>query len=84
MLPTEFIGGGPPEPTGFTVDDTVQMKTALNRIVAQVERAYLHRILQRHQGHLSQTAKAAGITRRTLYSKMKTYQLAATDYRNES
>ena len=50
--------------------------------MAQVERVYLDRLLVRHKGHLQKTADAAGITRRTLYTKMKVYGLDAGDYRN--
>jgi DNA-binding NtrC family response regulator len=53
----------------------------LDRTTAQIERAYLHRVLHRCRGHLSRTAEAAGITRRTLYTKMKAYGLDADDYR---
>ena len=42
---------------------------------------HLHRLLKRNDGHLINTAKAAGITRRTLYTKMKFYGLDAADYR---
>ena len=47
----------------------------------QVERAYLHRVLRRCGGHLEKTAEAADISRRTLYSKMKQYDLHATDFK---
>ena len=58
------------------------MKMAVDRAAVQVERTYLHRLLKRNNGHLINTAKAAGITRRTLYTKMKLYGLDAADYRN--
>jgi len=66
----------------LTIDDTVPMKHAVDRAAVQVERTYLHRLLKRNAGHLIKTAKAAGITRRTLYTKMKLYGLDAADYRN--
>jgi DNA-binding NtrC family response regulator len=66
----------------LTVDESVPMKHAVDRAAVQVERTYLHRLLKRNNGHLINTAKAAGITRRTLYTKMKLYGLDATDYRN--
>ena len=68
-------------PTVMTVDEGTSMKVAVERASAQVERAYLHRLLTRHRGHLQQTSDAAGITRRTLYNKMKAYGLDAADYR---
>ena len=66
----------------LTIDETVPMKMAVDRAAVQVERTYLHRLLKKNGGHLINTAKAAGITRRTLYTKMKLYGLDATDYRN--
>ena len=66
----------------LTIDENLPMKMAVERAAVQVERTYLHRLLKRHDGHLINTAKAAGITRRTLYTKMKLYGLDAADYRN--
>jgi len=65
----------------LTVDENVPMKLAVDRAAVQVERTYLHRLLKKNDGHLINTSKAAGITRRTLYTKMKLYGLDATDYR---
>jgi DNA-binding NtrC family response regulator len=82
MLPRSLLGSmSSHRPSAFAVDDAVPMKSAVEQVVAEVERAYLHRLLQRNRGHLSQTAEQAGITRRTLYNKMKSYQLNAADYR---
>lgn len=83
MLPPQLRGdrAGVPESTSFAVDDAVPMKSAVEQVVAEVERAYLHRLLQRNRGHLTLTATEAGVTRRTLYNKMKSYRLNAADYR---
>ncbi|MEC7949617.1 MAG: sigma-54 dependent transcriptional regulator, partial [Myxococcota bacterium] len=66
-------------PFGF--DEDQPMKAVLQQAGEQIERAYLQRQLRRHEGHLSKTAQAAGITRRTLYSKMRRLGLRAEDYR---
>ncbi len=63
------------------VNDNVPLKENLARVCQQVERAYLYKALKRHRGHLGNTAKWAGITRRTLYTKMKQYGLVAADFR---
>jgi len=65
----------------LAVDESLPMKLAVDQATVQVERTYLHRLLKRNDGHLINTAKAAGITRRTLYTKMKFYGLDAADYR---
>ena len=65
----------------LSFDDEQPMKVVLQQVGDQVERAYLQRQLRRHGGHLSRTAEAAGITRRTLYTKMRHLGLRAEDYR---
>ena len=84
MLPAEMTGvsthRGEAAPM-LDVDETQPMKEVVDRATAQVERTYLHRLLTQHGGHLLNTSKAAGITRRTLYNKMKAYGLDAADYR---
>ncbi len=88
MLPHDMQNGGAMRSDKYgttpllTVDETVPMKMAVERAAVQVERTYLHRLLKKNGGHLINTAKAAGITRRTLYTKMKLYGLDAADYRN--
>jgi len=82
LLPDDMTGSPVNDgPTLLPVNDSVSMKIATDQAVAQVERTYLQRLLKRNHGHLGRTADAAGITRRTLYTKMKAYGLDATDYR---
>ena len=84
-LPNDMRAQAPVEehlPNPLSADASEPLRAIVERATAQVERAYLHRVLHRHGGHLSRSAKAAGITRRTLYSKMKTYGLDAADYRS--
>ena len=69
---------------GFGFDESQPMKQVLQQVGEEVERAYLQRQLRRHEGHLSQTAAAAGITRRTLYTKMRSLGLRAEDFRDGS
>jgi two-component system, NtrC family, response regulator AtoC len=81
MLPANLTPGVAEHPSLLAVDHSVHMKTAVERATAQIERTYLHRLLTECEGHLGNTADAAGITRRTLYTKMKLYGLDAADYR---
>ena len=71
------MGAGP-----LAFDEDQPMKVVLQQVGEQVERAYLQRQLRRQGGHLSRTAEAAGITRRTLYTKMRQLGLRAEDYRS--
>jgi DNA-binding NtrC family response regulator len=89
QLPLEMQPGRAAKPDQYgttpllTIDQTQPMRAAVERTVAQVERTYLHRLLQLNHGHLVQTSRSAGITRRTLYTKMKSYGLDAADYRDQ-
>lgn len=84
-LPGEIRGGevnAPAEsPGAFFIDDTVALNTLLSRTNAQIERAYLHRVLQKTKGHATETAERAGLGRRTLYAKLKELGLDPADYR---
>jgi two-component system response regulator AtoC len=71
-----------PLPTGeLMVDEHVTLADNLERAAAWIERTYLERVLRRHRGHLGETASAAGISRRTLYTKMLKYGLDARSFR---
>ena len=84
-LPPE-LGGAPPAQAapatpGIEVDDTLPLATIIARVTAELERVYLHKLLTRLGGHLQNTAAAAGITRRTLYTRMKELGLDARAYK---
>ena len=66
---------------GFLVDERAPLEQNTKRALAQVERAYLYKVLQRCGGHLERTAEEAGISRRTLYTKMKEYGLESGDFK---
>ena len=81
-LPPDMTGSTPvADRTALSVDERLTMAENTGRATREIERAYLHRLLGRHHGHMENTATAAGITRRTLYTKMKQYALRADDYR---
>ncbi len=84
-LPREMTGLGPSasDVDPFHIDSDQPLSHTTERLLHQVERTYLHRALKRHKGHMEATARAAGITRRTLYTKMKHYGLEATTYRQK-
>ncbi|TVQ93838.1 MAG: sigma-54-dependent Fis family transcriptional regulator [Deltaproteobacteria bacterium] len=69
---------------GFVIEEQLPLKDNLNRAIEQVERAYLHRVLRRTGGHLERTADEAGISRRTLYTKMKLFGLQASDFKKQA
>jgi len=82
-LPTDMTGPTrqPADVGGFHIEDEAPLKQNTDRAVSQVERAYLYKALQRCGGHIERAAREAGISRRTLYTKMKQYGLEASDFK---
>jgi len=78
-LPSELVERGP---AALRVDTTLALKDNVGRVVEEVERAYLFQMLQRHRGHQGRTAEAAGITRRTLYTKLRDYDLDPAEFKD--
>jgi len=64
------------------VDPHVSLKENVRRVTEEVERSYLYQLLQQHGGHQGHTADAAGITRRTLYTKLRAYDLDPDEFRD--
>jgi DNA-binding NtrC family response regulator len=84
-LPPGFVGAGAAGEQaagGFLVDEHGTLQSNVDRAAQQVERAYLHRVLRRTGGHLERTAVEAGVSRRTLYTKMKELGLRAADFKS--
>ncbi len=80
-LDPQLGGRAAPPGGGFVVDIEQTLKDNTDRAIAQVERRYLTQMLQRHDGLQAQVAEAAGITRRTLYTKLKEHRIDAADYK---
>ena len=85
LQPVELLGAGlqaarpraVPEPLPAGLDPDRPMPEQIRHILGGLERAYLQAVLARNDGHLGKTADAAGVTRRTLYTKLKEYGLPA-------
>jgi DNA-binding NtrC family response regulator len=56
------------------------LATILERLASAVEREYLKRVLRKYHGHLGLTAQHAGLNRRTLYNKLRSYGLRKEDF----
>ena len=79
-----ILGAGPrgePGGAGLTVDTSLPLLEARQRLVERFEREYLTRLLKEHRGRIGEVARAAGIAERNLYEKMKAYGLSREDYR---
>jgi DNA-binding NtrC family response regulator len=73
--------GAAGEGNELAIDEHLPLKDNLDRITSDVERRYLRKALHRYHGHLGRTADAAGITRRTLYTKMKDFGWSRDEFR---
>jgi len=56
------------------------LKDVRRKVLEQVERGYLVGLLKATNGRIGETAKKAGIDKRTLFGKMKYYNLRKNDY----
>jgi len=67
----------------ISVDDLLEMdmKSMRDEVLWRYEREYLDRMLSSESGSIDRVAKRCGIDRKTLYRKMKQYQLNKKDYR---
>jgi DNA-binding NtrC family response regulator len=84
MLPTEMVSPGlaPTSDHSLEVDVEQPLAPQLERMQVQLERSYLHKVLLHCGGHLQKSAAHAGISRRTLYNKMKAYGMDPSAYRS--
>lgn len=66
-------GSGSDEPAGERPDDPVgdDAPTSLQAMVEEVERRHIRAMLQRTQSNMGQTASLLGISRKTLWEKMR-------------
>lgn len=56
------------------------LEDVCRRVIGDVERAYLADVLVRTRGNVSEAARQAGITRRTLYNKLAAYGMKREDF----
>jgi Fis family transcriptional regulator, factor for inversion stimulation protein len=56
------------------VDDMLDGHILLDEAIAEFEKIYIQRALERHRDHLSRTARVLGIHRNTLSKRVAHYQ----------
>ncbi|MEQ9497272.1 MAG: sigma 54-interacting transcriptional regulator [Deltaproteobacteria bacterium] len=72
-IPMTSTPSRPEEPAGEAPD--LPFKEAKEQIVVAFERAYVKRLLERHDGNISAASRDAGIDRNYLYRLIKKHQL---------
>lgn len=84
LLPEHLaLDDGEPAPAApeFDFNDQLSLDELRERLVERLERSYLERALQRHQGSIRKTAQQAGLSERSVYEKLKKYQLDRRTYK---
>lgn len=66
---------------GLEIDPALSLQDNVALVAAQVENAYLRRLLEIERGHLGRTAERAGISRRTLYNKVRALGLEVAPFK---
>ncbi len=74
-LPTEFNNNSKPPVLQIhsTASSDVKGNKKIRQLVAQVEREEIIKLLDKHNGNVSQVAREMGFNRRTIHRKIKTY-----------
>lgn len=62
---------------------TVDFKTYREQAILDAERAYIHALLDHHDGDVRNAADQAGLTREALYRVMSRCDVSASDYRKK-
>jgi two-component system response regulator HydG len=57
------------------------LRQVTQEALIKCEREYFHQLLTRHRGHVSRSAEAAGIDRKTFYRKIKQVNIHPQDYK---
>jgi DNA-binding NtrC family response regulator len=65
------------EEDGSLTVAALEMNTPLDGYMTACENAFIRAALLQHQGHISETAHALGISRKSLWEKMRKLAIAA-------
>ncbi|OGW14366.1 MAG: hypothetical protein A3K09_01605 [Nitrospinae bacterium RIFCSPLOWO2_12_FULL_47_7] len=70
----------PPAPED---SEHLTLKEMQKKVLAHYEKSYLEKLLQTHNGHISHTALAAGIDRKTFYRKIDEHHINPAQYKKK-
>ncbi|MCR9092985.1 MAG: sigma-54 dependent transcriptional regulator [bacterium] len=70
-----------PQPVDSKLDTEIPLATHLDTARERIEREYLEAVLTEQSGQVLKAAELAGISRRTMFRKMKEHGLDKQDYR---
>jgi DNA-binding NtrC family response regulator len=76
----EFSAKGSPH-VNFEIQVRLPFKMARTQMLREYEKAYLIQSLRENRGNLTRTSKSSGIALRTLWRKMKEYEIRKEDFK---
>ncbi|MBU2505858.1 MAG: sigma-54 dependent transcriptional regulator [Bacteroidetes bacterium] len=76
-LPSELITSGK---RNYQFSDST-LKQAKNRAIEEVEKQYLHYLLDKHNGNVTKASEEAGMTRRNTYRLVQRYNIDLNNWR---
>jgi two-component system NtrC family response regulator len=79
-LPLDASPGGQAVPT-VVCNEQLPLEEVKTNLVEELERTYLDRVLRIHQGNVRKTARHAGLSERSIYEKLKKYDLDRRSYK---
>ncbi|MCP4690695.1 MAG: sigma-54-dependent Fis family transcriptional regulator [Desulfobacterales bacterium] len=71
----DLSGSPPAQSAGSGVDFDIRDDLPLNRAMENFQRHYLSRVMRRHRGYKGKTADSLKVDRKTLYRKLKKFDL---------
>jgi DNA-binding NtrC family response regulator len=74
--PSESPEPSDPDVVHFQVNEEVAYRAAKSQLMLELERRYLRRLLDRHDGNISKAARAAGLDRMTVHKMLQRTGLA--------
>ena len=69
------------EASPFLVNEQLPLDEVKGTLVERLERTYLDRVLRVYRGNVRRTARHAGLSERSIYEKLKRYQLDRRSYK---
>jgi len=66
----------------FSFNEQLPLDEIKDQMIEQLERAYLDRVLRLHSGNIRRTAEHAGLSERSIYEKLKKYELDRRAYKS--
>jgi DNA-binding NtrC family response regulator len=81
-LPPE-LSAPPKARLPFAIDLHTPLTDVVRDTVAQIERQYIRKALKKTHGHVGRCARICGLSRRSITSKIATYQLDKSLFKND-